>query len=281
MGESDVPLAPDIVPPEGDAPLLAIGRDLPVPDAASAIRLIEQRVQFFRDIREKTVALTYSQDWVDFNGKPYLQATGVERLIGLWGIYIREIRMEPTLEETRRRLRAGEHVTVECRAIAGSRHTGERSEFMGGRSSDDPWFAERTGGIQTLDPEDLRKAAYSNLEVNVVMRLLGLRNLTWADLASYGLRKESAGGAATFKQSGGTDAQAKRKALAEDIRLGLLALHGDTPAALDALFKLSHFQDNTGKDVGLRTWADLANASERWLLKISEKLQKLPVKTSP
>jgi hypothetical protein len=283
MGESELPVSPDILPAEAESPPLAITRDLPITDAVLAGRMVDQRVTFFRSIREKTVALTYAQDWVDFEGKPYLQASGAERLTPLWGIYIQNIRMEPNLEETRRRLRAGEHVSVEVTAVAGSRVTGERSEFVGGRSSDDGWFADRRGGIQTLDPEDLRKAAYSNLEVNVVMRLLGLRGLTWTDLAQYGITKGGAGGAATFKKSGSTEGQEKRKGLAEEIRGALVAQHGDTPAALSALWQASHFKDEKGVDVGLHSWADLQNASERWLLRINEKLRKVPapVRTTP
>lgn len=281
MGESDPVTTPviDSADTAADAPPLAIMRGVATMDLAVANRLVEQRLAFFRNIREKTVALTYAQDWVDFEGKPYLQATGVERLTPLWGIYIQDIRMEPSLEETRRRLRAGEHVSVECVAVAGSHVTGERSEFIGGRSSDDPWFSERRGGIEALDPEDLRKAAYSNLEVQVVMRLLGLRGLTWDDLAQYGITRQGAGGAATFKKPGGTEGTERRKVIAESIRAALVAQHGDTPAALDALYRASAFQNDKGEEIGLKTWAALQEASERWLMKIAEKTRKPPART--
>lgn len=257
-------------------PPLALTQGLVDADARSALATVDRRIAFYTEVRNRSVKLTLPQDWSDHSGKPYLGATGAERLKPLWGIYIRNLRIEPTLDEVRRHLRLGEHVSVQIIGTAGSRVTGEESEFLGGRSSDDPFFADQKGGIEEgVDPEDLVKAAVSNFEVNAITRLLGLRGLSWADLEPHGINAErskaAGGGRASYRQGGQTASGAKTSGLAQEIRSGLEAIYGED--ALPALRALSGFKASDGSTKSLQTWVELERASEKWLGSILGKVR--------
>jgi hypothetical protein len=259
----DPALVPTTAPPLG----LTTGLiDLDLKRASAAV---ESRIAFYKGCRDMSVRLTLPADWIDFAGRPYLQASGVERLKALWGIYIRNLRIEPHLDEVRRRLRAGEHVSVQVLALAGSRVTGEESEFVGGRSSDDQFFAAQPGGLQSLDPADLVKAAMSNLEVNAITRLLGLRGLTWEDLKPQGIAKGQAP-AVTYREPGPTKGQRETASLARTIRDGLEAVHGGD--ALQALALLSEFRGRDGGKRSLTSWEQVERASEKYLQILAKKV---------
>jgi hypothetical protein len=249
-------------------PPLALTQGLVDADARSALATVDRRIAFYTEVRNRSVKLTLPQDWSDHSGKPYLGATGAERLKPLWGIYIRNLRIEPTLDEVRRHLRLGEHVSVQIIGTAGSRVTGEESEFLGGRSSDDPFFADQKGGIEEgVDPEDLVKAAVSNFEVNAITRLLGLRGLSWADLEPHGINAErskaAGGGRASYRQGGQTASSSKLADMAAEIRQGLEAVFGGQ--ALQSLKALSSFKAQDGSTKSIDTWAGLERASEKWV----------------
>jgi hypothetical protein len=259
----DPALVPTTTPPLG----LTTGLiDLDLKRASAAV---ESRIAFYKGCRDMSLRLTLPADWIDFAGKPYLQASGVERLKALWGIYIRNLRIEPALDEVRRRLRAGEHVSVQVLALAGSRVTGEESEFVGGRSSDDAFFSEQPGGLQSLDPADLVKAALSNLEVNAITRLLGLRGLTWADLGRQEIAKGE-GAQVSYRQPGPPKRDRETASLARTIRDGLEAVHGGD--ALQALALLSEFRGRDGGKRSLTSWEQLERASEKYLQILAKKV---------
>ena len=251
---------------------LALTHGLVDTDSAKALAAVDQRIAFYNEIRKRTVKLTLPQDWVDMGGKPYLQGQGVQRLKQPWGLYFRDVRIEPTLEETRTRLRRGEHVSVEVIGMAGSRVTGEESVFLGGRSSDDGFFADRKGGIEQLDAEDLRKAAITNWEVRAGTDLLGLRGLTWADLERFGF-KRGEGGTVSYRQSGESTGATSRKPIVNEIKSGLEIAFG--PKALDALKTLTTFKsEKDGKMVSMSSWEALDKASDKWLYRILADVKK-------
>jgi hypothetical protein len=43
--------------------------------------------------------------------------------------------------------------------------------------------------MSEFDETNIKKAAYSNLMVNGITRVLGIRNLTWDDLEPYGIKQ--------------------------------------------------------------------------------------------
>jgi hypothetical protein len=138
--------------------------------------------------------LTNKYDWVDQQGHPYLQSSGAEKVARVFGISWR------IAEPTKENLEGGHFMYT---------YTGEFSiggisaEIVGTRSSKDGFFKkyewEGEGKDREkfelppseIDPGDVKKAAYSNLIVNGVTRLLGIRNLSYEELQEYaGITKE-------------------------------------------------------------------------------------------
>lgn len=256
---------------------LALTRGLVDTDAAKALAAVDRRIEFIKEVRARTLKLTLPQDWVNIGGKPWLQVIGAQRIKQPWGVYFKDLRIEPSLDETRRRLKAGEHVSCEVLGIAGCRITGEESVILGGRSTEDGFFTGKDDdgapiaeNLATMDAEDLRKAAVSNWEVRAVTDLLGLRGLTWEDLQRFGISKEQAGGSVTFR-SGASGGDVKHTSLATEIREKLTAVHKDH--ALEALYLLSKFKGQDGGERGLKTWKDLDTASEKWLGSVVAKVR--------
>ena len=147
-------------------------------NATKAIELANRRVDFFKQIKTVSLRMTTHKDWVDQQGKPYLQGTGVEKLTSLWGIYIKnDVKIE-TIPD-------GKLYYCRCSGTIGSKVTGGEGFFIGGRSANDSWFFKQ----KQLDKMDVEKAAYTNFEVNGITRLLGLRGLSWDELKMAGIEK--------------------------------------------------------------------------------------------
>ena len=166
---------------------------------------LEKRVEAMTKIKRMALRLTNRHDWVDENGKPYLQASGAEKVARLFGISWRV--SEPIIENLE-----GGHWLVT--------YTGEFSlggatiEAVGTRSSKDGFFRQyRWEGegdkrrkielpASEIDRGDVKKSAYTNLLANGITRLLGIRNLTYEDLQECaGVRKEDIT-SVTFKKGG-------------------------------------------------------------------------------
>lgn len=170
---------------------------LPAIVDSSIIEISEQAEKRFEAITKiKRVALkvTNEHDWVDQNGKPYLQASGAEKVARLFGISWRI--SEPSLEN----LDGGHYIYS---------YTGEFSiggttiDAIGSRSSKDPFFkkyryevkGEKEQKVELppseIDRGDVKKSAYTNLLANGITRLIGIRNLTYDDLKEYaGITRE-------------------------------------------------------------------------------------------
>ena len=150
----------------------------------------EKRVVAMGKIKRMALKLTNPHDWVDQQGKPYLQASGSEKVARLFGISWRI--SEPILE-------------VEESGHFAYTYKGEFSlagatiEAIGTRSSKDGFFKKyRYDGnerielpVSEIDRGDVKKSAYTNLLGNGITRLLGIRNLTYEDLREFaGITKE-------------------------------------------------------------------------------------------
>jgi len=172
----------ETIAPIADTALVAIAEQL------------EQRVEAMNKIKRMALKLTNRYDWVDEGGRPYLQSSGAEKVARLFGISWRVD--EPTIEHLE-----GGHWLVT--------YTGEFSlggsgiDATGTRSSKDPFFKSyRWEGPEDnrrkvelpaseIDRGNVKKAAYSNLLVNGITRLLGIRNLSWEELEAHaGLRRQ-------------------------------------------------------------------------------------------
>ena len=145
---------------------------------------VEKRFDAMGKIKRIALKITNPHDWVDQNGKPYLQASGAEKVARLFGISWRI--SEPALDNLE-----GGHYSYTYKGEFSL--SGTTIEAIGTRSSKDPFFRKYSYQgdkrvelpASEIDRGDVKKSAYTNLLANGITRLLGIRNLTYDDLAEY------------------------------------------------------------------------------------------------
>lgn len=176
-------------------------------DAKDALEIIETRQLLFDRMREVAIRSTNSRDWSDQGGEPYLESTGVEKAARRFGVRIFDVEIEKEDFEDDK----GKYYvyTVSGKASISKRDT---IEVIGTRSSRDKFFSKQGNGfkpIQDVDLPNIKKSAYTNFYVNAVTRLLGLRGLTWEELAQYGITKD--GKASVKYDKGANKAEASKR----------------------------------------------------------------------
>lgn len=140
-------------------------------DPARALEEFKNAAELQAQMEPHAIARTKPKDWTLFGDNVYLQATGMERLTGLyglmWGKYtvVREDYPDKTYA-----------YIVEGPAAAA--RTGVAGWFDGGRWSGDDFFAKQ----HNLNPLDVRKASVTNWRLRAASMLMGLRGLTPADV---------------------------------------------------------------------------------------------------
>ena len=177
------------VPAIGDSTLLALAEQA------------EKRVNALNKIKRAALMATNARDWTDQNGNPYLQVSGSEKVGRVFGIAWKID--EPVFE-----VEESGHFAYTYKGyftVAGA-----TIEAIGTRSSKDPFFKRYAGKGEDrkelppseMDKGDLKKAAYTNCIGNGITRLLGLRNLTWADLEEFAGIKKDQVGRVDYKKNG-------------------------------------------------------------------------------
>jgi hypothetical protein len=161
----------------------------------------EARIDAVIKIKQMALKVTNAADWTDQQGKPYLQASGSEKIANLFNISwkIDEPTMETEGDGTITYVYKGEFSLA-----------GRSIEVEGSRSSRDTFFRkyeyDKDGnktGEKPLDRRDLKMAAMTNLLGNGITRILGIRNLTWEDLKLFAnIDQESVKGKVTYKKNG-------------------------------------------------------------------------------
>ena len=169
-----------------DSSLVPVASEALVELAAQA----ERRVEAINKIKQYSLRLTQPGDWVDQNGRPYLQVSGAEKIARLFGISWR-------IDEPIREDLEGGHYIYTYKGYFSL--AGAEIEAIGSRSSKDPFFkryvyvnGERKElPPSEIDPGDVKKAAYTNCIGNGITRLLGLRNISYEDLEKVaGIKRE-------------------------------------------------------------------------------------------
>jgi len=183
----------DLLPAIADNTLIAIAEQA------------EKRVDAMNKIKRMALKLTNPHDWVDESGRPYLQASGAEKVARLFGI---SWRISEPIKETAE----GGHFIYTYHgefSLAGA-----TIEAVGTRSSKDGFFKKyKYQGegddrekielpASEIDPGDVKKAAYTNLLANGITRLLGIRNLTYGELAEYAGIQQSQVTSVEYKSRG-------------------------------------------------------------------------------
>ena len=162
-------------------------------------RQAEARIDAVIAIKKTALKVTNANDWVDQNGKPYLQASGSEKIANLFNISWQI--NEPTIDQE-------EDGTITYTYKGRFSLRGRSIEVEGSRSSRDDFFKKyvwengKKVGEKPLDKRDLKMAALTNLLGNGITRLLGIRNLTYADLQEFAGITQDQIGKVEYKKGG-------------------------------------------------------------------------------
>lgn len=202
----------------------------------------DDRVKWMRQIMKASIAATNPQDWVDQGGRPYGQCTAAEKIASLWGVNWRILDVKKEVQEAR--------YIYFTRLLLTVPKWGRQIEVIGTRKSDDPFFATKPGGavigMDEVDEADVMKASYTNALVGGITRMFGLRNLTWDDLAQYGIKRMDTQ-KVEYKTGKPTDEEKEKQT---EIRVKLTEMcGGDAKAALVKLVEVSTFTDKKTGDV--------------------------------
>lgn len=170
-------------------------------DLEAAIKVAERNELLARKIKTLAIKQTNPHDWVDQDGKPYLQSTGAEKIARLFGISWRICEGYPKRETLKDE--AGTYYLYTCQGVFDM--GGKSIEVIGTCSQRDKFFGRKGGELKSeseIDVTNIIRKAVTNMEVNGITRLLGIRNLTWEELAESGI-KQTASSAVNYKTKAG------------------------------------------------------------------------------
>lgn len=168
---------------EMESPLVLDSGDNLLAMAANA----EKRIVAVKKIKELALRVTNQNDWQDEGGKPYLWVSGAEKVARLFNLSWRIDDVEVEDHEDG-------HFTFTYKGHFGA--GGKEIEAIGTRSSRDPFYSKtRSGDVppERISRGNVKKAAMTNCIGNGVTRFLGIRNLTWEELAAAGITKGQSG----------------------------------------------------------------------------------------
>jgi len=200
----------------------------------------EKRVQAINRIKRAALAVTSPHDWVDQNGRPYLQASGAEKIARLFGISWRIDEPTYTREEDG-------HFSYTYKGYFSL--GGVTIEAIGARGSKDGFFSRRKNQDvppSEIDRNDVKKAAYTNLLGNGITRILGIRNLTWEDVRAGGITQEAVSRVEYNKAEQSEEAKNYKKEIG---RMILEMTGGDREKAKEKLLEITTFTGKDGKVV--------------------------------
>jgi len=214
-------------------------------DVNYVVAQAEKRVSILKKVLGVAVKRTSAYDWVDQNGKPYLTASGAEKLLPVFGISIEATSSKKTMCEDE----AGTYYIYEARGTFS--WAGGKIEAIGSCSSRDRFFAYSKGQLKAMKDVDecnIMKAAYSNLMVRGITQLLGIRNLSWEQLAEFGIKPENA--QKVEYKAAKPEATGDEKKRQDELRDMILQIcNNDKSIARTYLESITKFKNKEGKDV--------------------------------
>ena len=164
------------------------GQMVPVGDLSALEQRIECELKAYRRILGLAIANTHSGDWANLGGKPYLMSQGAERIARPFGVWI----SKPQTWREDREDAKGKYYIYFCLATVGSKLLDAHMDIEGSCDSRDQFFAMSGGKLKPIEDvseKNIRKKAYTNMFINGVTRLLGMRQLTWAFLEANGIKR--------------------------------------------------------------------------------------------
>ena len=164
------------------APMAEVGIEALLKLAATA----DKRVAALKTLRLASIRATNNHDWVDQSGNPYLQASGGQKIAPLWGIGWQIIGHSKTVSSD-----ADSYIWTTILRLTDP--TGRIVEAIGTLSSKDDLFAKRGDTylpMSEVDEPSIKKASATNCLARGISEMVGLRNITWEELAEHGITRD-------------------------------------------------------------------------------------------
>ena len=268
---SQIPAHP--VPPEDEAI-----NNLPIRVVDDVFQLAEKRVARLQKFIALSLQITAKADWVNFDGKAYLQGSGAEKVARLFGVCWTAPQIE-CIEESD--AKGAYYRFTATASFYLSTNPAEAIGIVGKCSSRDKFFGTKNQELKPLEDVDkgnIQAKAVTNLINNGIKRLLGLRNIPWEMVAKAGIAAADVP-SVDFKQGkqGGTSRQTAAADKVARLKQLLIALRPGSPQAQAALFhEVADIPANTDKSG--KSWpAKLApppdRMSEKWLATTTRTLE--------
>lgn len=183
-------------------------------DLELAVRKAERTIELVNKIKTLVFKLTNNNDWVDMQGKPYLQSSGAEKVARPFGV-------SWTLEKPTKETISDEKGTYYMYSCKGQFTLGGKTiEVIGTCSQKDKFFGRDKNSetglklASEIDETNIIKKSTTNCIAKGIATILGIRNLKWEELEAAGIHRDKSAKVtyATGGAGGGkiSDAQAKR-----------------------------------------------------------------------
>ena len=238
----------------------------------------DARVDHMDRIKKALLRFTNDRDWVLFGGKPACTASGAEKL-AMGGVSVSEVRKDKLWDDDA----DGRYYIWHYTGTFSLEGMSRSMEVIGTCSSRDQFFAMVRGELKPLkdiDQTNIMKSGYSNMMVNGVTKLLGLRNLTLRDLEAAGINVDNLDSVEYKTGSQGAASPESKGAQDELWTLCLEMGSGDPKEAANILEDLSAFSftprsgDNAGKNVDVAGKRNVKELTEGRVKKTLEGAQK-------
>jgi hypothetical protein len=195
-----------------------VGRSaLAAPREVDELERLERRAALMPRLIELSIRSTHPAQWMNIQGKPWPTGAACEVMARTCGVKISDLKIEKEWSRDDK----GEFyiwqatgrfsLPSEFDSIIAIGTCSSRDEFLGTETSKGRKLSE-------IDEGNIKKAAFTNMEVNGITRLLGVRNFDWERLKKYGIDKD--GLQAVEFESGAKGGKAREPALAEVMKFG-------------------------------------------------------------
>lgn len=160
-----------------EAELANVGKDLTLEESVEGAR---KYIKLQAEMRQLSVLVTNVEDWIDQDGKAYLEWTGAAKIARAFGISYDPPEFERTIE----RDEEGEYIIFTC--VGTVRWKNQSMVEMGTSSTRDRFFCVRGGErlpLSEIDLNNIKKKAMTNWLNRGIKSLLGL-SFTWDEIAA-------------------------------------------------------------------------------------------------
>lgn len=153
------------------------------------LTVLEQRGKLMDRILDYAIKSTHEEQWFDLGGRPWPAGPACESMARRCGVSVTNVRRNKTRSVDDK----GEFYIYAVDATASLPSGFDALEAFGTCTSRDVFLGtETTAGrpLSQVDEGSIMKAAYTNMLVNAVTRLLGVRSLSWERLKVLGINRD-------------------------------------------------------------------------------------------